>query len=137
MYHSIARSCLLLVLLLCITGCSGGMADLEGTVSYQRKIVASGSVTVVGKDGGTHSGTIGPDGAYRITGIPIGSAKVAVSSIDPRKTQTRSRKKGDAPTKQTETSGGFSVPSNYSDPATSPLQLELKSGTNRWDIDLR
>jgi hypothetical protein len=136
--HPFAASlCLLMVLLLSLAGCSGGMADLEGTVSCQRKVVASGSVIVVGKDGGTHSGSIGADGAYRVTGIPIGSVKIAVSSTDPKKTQTRARKKGEASTKQTDSAGWFALPSIYSDLATSPLKTEVKSGANRWDIELR
>lgn len=128
---------LFMVLLLVLVGCSGSVGDLEGSVMYQNKVLTSGSVTVVGNDGGIHAGAIGQDGAYRVTGIPVGSAKVSVTSTDPRKTQTRARKKGEVPAKRMEATGWFALPSIYADPATSPLQADVKSGTNHWDINMR
>jgi hypothetical protein len=68
--------------ILFMTGC-GGTTDLSGKVTFQGKPVVYGSVVVIGSDGIPKSGAIQPDGTYRVSGVKLGSAKLAVSSPQP------------------------------------------------------
>ena len=57
---------------------------VEGTVTSGGRPVVFGTVTFVAADNRVYSGTIGPDGRYRVERLPSGAVRVAVSSPDPR-----------------------------------------------------
>jgi hypothetical protein len=63
-------------------GCSNS-ADVSGKVTYNGKPVVYGTVVVVGADGLPRSGAIQPDGSYKVKAVPLGQAKVAVTSPRP------------------------------------------------------
>ena len=46
--------------------------------------MASGSVTVIGKDGIPRTSKIETDGSYSIADVPVGDAQIGVHSPDPR-----------------------------------------------------
>jgi hypothetical protein len=64
-------------------GCGRGPADVSGRVTHNGRPVVCGSVTLVGPDGMTRTGRIGPDGSYTVTGVGSGAVRVAVVSDDP------------------------------------------------------
>jgi hypothetical protein len=136
----------ILLTALALTGC-GGTADLSGKVTYQGKPVVYGSVVVIGSDGVPKSGEIKPDGTYRVNGVKVGSAKVAVSSprppgSDPPKKVRERGDDGDKPPPEVTPAppevikNWFPIPNKYGDPAKSELTVDVQSG-KPLDIDLK
>jgi hypothetical protein len=66
-----------------LAGCGAGVGDVSGKVTYLGKTVVCGTVVLVGPDGMSKTGTIGPDGTYTVHGVGAGRAGVAVFSLDP------------------------------------------------------
>jgi hypothetical protein len=122
-YAILASSLLLL-------GC-GGRGDVNGKVTYQDKAVVFGSVMIVGSDKKLYYGQINEDGSYKVTGVPTGEAKVAVSSPDPNQVAA----KGGAP--KIEAKKWFAIPPKYGDPEKSGLKLSVNGGSNPFDIPLK
>ena len=58
-----------------IAGCSSGLGELTGRVTYKGQVVASGTVVIVGSDLLPHHGLIDEDGTYTISKVPTGPAK--------------------------------------------------------------
>src|SRR4029077_6705571 len=75
--------CLFCLTFLAITGCGAGTGDVTGTVTYQGKTVASGTVLIVGSDSLPYYGNIQDDGTYTVPKVPTGPAKIAVLSPGP------------------------------------------------------
>ena len=67
------RVCLFATMLLA-AGCGGGKADVSGKVTYKGKLLATGTVSMVGPDGMVRQGAINVDGTYQVTGVAAGSA---------------------------------------------------------------
>jgi len=135
----VLRSCLLGAACLVLAGCGAGKGDLTGSVKLGDKPVRMGTVTVTAADGSQQSGVIQEDGTYKVSGIPAGDAKIAVTSPDPKTSKTHMRQKG----KETEaappvdTSKWTAIPEKYTDTKTSGLATSIKSGENKFDIDLK
>ena len=136
---------------LAAAGCGGGKADVEGKVTFNGKPVVYGTVVVVGPDGIPKSGMIQPDGSYRVSGVPVGSARVAVTSPRPPGSETPPKKRAmgrDAldedkpppepppPAPPEVIKNWVSLPEKYGDPSTSQLTLNVKSGQPA-DIELK
>src|SRR5215475_11261466 len=68
--------------LLAVSGCAS-QGDVTGTVTYQGKNVASGSVIIRGSDLLPYSGAIEEDGTYVVRNVPTGLAKITVVSLPP------------------------------------------------------
>ena len=130
-------------MLLATAGCGGGTADVEGKVTYNGKPVVYGTVVVVGADGIPKSGAIQPDGSYRVSGVTLGSARVAVTSPKPpgseppKKRAPVSRDTVDEDKPQAEPpppappeviQNWVSLPEKYGDPNKSELTVTVKSG---------
>src|SRR5207302_4939501 len=73
---------LVLLAPLVAAGC-GGVGSVTGTVTFQNKPVASGTVVVVGSDMLPYHGNIEDDGTYTVPKVPTGFAKIAVFSPGP------------------------------------------------------
>jgi hypothetical protein len=137
MTRLIATGCGLLALLALTPGCRPGTADVAGRVTYQGKPVVSGSVTLHAADGSVHQIGLNPDGTYRLDRVPVGTARVAVSSPDPTPS---ARAKGDpdsrVPTRAQPPPGAwFPLPAKYADPAQSGLTVQVGGGPG--DIELK
>ncbi|HET6575303.1 MAG TPA: hypothetical protein VFG68_16980 [Fimbriiglobus sp.] len=135
------------VVALAVAGC-GGDADMAGTVTYKGKPVVYGTVVVVGADGIPKSGTIQPDGTYRVSGVKAGPAKVAVSSPRPSASAPADDRKGrdrdservvpaPIPVDPEIVKNWFALPEKYGDPAKSELNYLLQGGSNAVNIDLK
>jgi hypothetical protein len=61
-----------------LTGCGPGKGDVSGTVMYQQKPVAGGTVTFYDEANGVASDTIKEDGTYTVRNVGTGTAKIAV-----------------------------------------------------------
>jgi hypothetical protein len=122
-----------------VPGCGSGKASVSGTVKYRGKLLAMGTVFLAGPDHLQVLGQINPDGTYRIDGVAAGSVQIGVASLKPSATRprpTKTRTRGAAPPPPVDDSGWFEIPDKYTDPLTSGLTVDLKSGTNEYDIEL-
>jgi hypothetical protein len=125
-----------------VAGCNGSTADVKGKVTFNGKPVVYGTVVLVGADGLARSGAIQPDGSYRVKDVPVGTARVAVTSPRPP---------GSAPAKKAIERGAdvtddkpqpeppppappeviqnwISLPEKYGDPSKSEVTVTVKSG---------
>ena len=129
-----------------LAGCSG-TTDMSGKVTYQGKPVVFGSVVVIDSDGTPKSGSIQPDGSYRVSGVKPGSVKVAVSSpqppgsVPPKKSRGREEdldkpQHEEPPAPAEVIKNWFVIPNKYGDPTRSELTVEVKSGEPS-NIDLK
>jgi hypothetical protein len=64
-------------------GCGAKVATVSGKVTFQGKPVVYGTVSIIGPDGITKSGSINPDGSFTVAGVGVGEGKVAVTSLKP------------------------------------------------------
>jgi hypothetical protein len=131
------------VLAIALAGCGGGKADVSGKVSYKGKLLASGTVSMVGSDGIVRQGAIRPDGSYMVNGVAAGKVQIGVLSLNPAgdirgggRTASASRVSKSTPDTPPTASNWFAIPSNYQEPTTSGLATVLSSGSNQYDIKL-
>ena len=73
-----------------VAGCGPSPGEISGTVTFQGKTLASGTVIIVGSDLLTYYGNIEDDGTYTVAKVPTGPAKIVVFSppafrADPKK----------------------------------------------------
>jgi hypothetical protein len=129
--------CVLHLGLLILTGCGPSYGELKGTVSYQEKKLALGSVQVVGSDGIVRTGTINDDGTYEIKDILAGPIKATVNSLNPLDQVVAVRKKNEPPPAPKANPKWFAIPESYASFETTNLSFEAKSGPNQWDIKLK
>jgi hypothetical protein len=131
-----------------LCGCSGGgVGVVSGKVTFNNKSLAMGQVIVVGVDSMPYYGIIEDDGTYKVTGVPAGPAKVAVSSTDPRNTGRASRPApdGGGPPRPGMGNGTplgdpkkwFPIPEKYLDFNASGITLTVERGENPFNIDLK
>lgn len=133
-----------------LAGCGGKSTKVNGKVTYQGKTVVWGTVTLVDGTGMFYQGPIALDGSYEIAGVPAGPVKIAVFSPKPGDESARAGKAGErkaggvdledprakfkkAPVDPAlplpPPEAWFPIPTNLSDPTTSGLSGEVKSGT--------
>lgn len=130
-----------LAAVLSAVGCGGGTADVAGKVTHKGKPVVYGTVVLVGSDGLPKSGTIQPDGTFRVAGVATGTAKVAVSSPpppgagSPAKRPRGGRDEEDERTPAAQPPAAPEVirnwtalPEKYGDPDKSGLTAEVRAG---------
>lgn len=132
-----SRTCLVLgmLCLLLVSGCGGTVAtgSLSGTVvgvragARGRTPITSGRVHFYHPElKKTLSAPIGSDGVYVVRDVPVGAVKVLVEGepavIVPAATGSKKAK------------AGFRVPSNYAALSTTPLQVDVKEGHQRYDV---
>ncbi|MSQ97493.1 MAG: carboxypeptidase regulatory-like domain-containing protein [Gemmataceae bacterium] len=61
-----------------LTGCGPGQGDVSGTVMFQQKPVAGGTVTFYDEANGVASDTVKDDGSYTVKNVGAGAARIAV-----------------------------------------------------------
>jgi hypothetical protein len=126
----------LLALLALAPGCGPRTATAAGKVTFQGKPVVWGSVTLRASDGSIHQIGLNPDGTYRLEGVPVGPAKVGVSSPDPKPSARAARIDDERvrPAPAPPPGAWFALPPKYADPATSGVTVQV--GADPADIKL-
>jgi hypothetical protein len=124
-------------LALAAIGCQG-KGNVSGKVSYQGKPLVFGTVLFEGSDGHQRQANIQPDGSYSISGLAVGQAKAAVSSLNPKSSDftPMQREGAKPPPPRPEVQGWFPIPEKYDAPHTSGLTYPIKRGENMIDIEL-
>src|SRR5262245_3508333 len=136
--------CVLLVL----AGCGSGVGDVTGKVTHQQKTVCSGQVMLLASNAKAYYAQIGADGTYSFSGIPVGEAKLAVTSPDPRALSEAAKNPRGADERRppppdqpapppVDAKKWFAIPDRYSDYASGELQLIVRAGANPHNIELK
>jgi hypothetical protein len=125
-------------LTLAAVGCAG-RGDVSGKVTYKGKPLVFGTIQFEASDKTQKQANIEKDGSYFIPGVPVGEAKVAVSSDNPKSSAfQRIQKEGmEPPPPPPEVKGWFPIPTGYQDLSNPKLTYFVKSGSNTIDIDLK
>src|SRR5262249_45310367 len=130
---SFARATLLVAAgwVACLSAGCGSKVPLTGEVSgkviYEGKPVTAGGGKVFPQSGGDPVGTsIGPDGTYRATGVPVGPSKVAIETLQFKNLTPPpagiAKMLGGPRTKY------VPIPTKYEKPETSGLAFEVERG---------
>jgi hypothetical protein len=132
MTRPLVAVCGLLALLTLVPGCGPRTATAAGKVTYQGKPVVWGSVTLRAADGTVHQIGIESDGTYRLEGVPVGPAKVGVSSPDPKPSARLGRGGDDERARPAPPplppGAWFALPPKYVDPNTSGVTVQVGGG---------
>lgn len=131
-----------------LSGCGGSSTGtVSGKVTFKGQPLKGGNVSIIPKAGGVLKTTIGEDGSYSISKVPVGSAKAAVdtSSLRPIPQKSLPGPYANAPKEALPSnlqSGGdpsryTPIPEMYADPEKSGLTLDVKSGKNDYPIELK
>jgi hypothetical protein len=133
-----------LSILLAAAGGCGKRATVTGKVTYQGRPVTYGSVIFLSADNTARSAAIAGDGSYRVEGVPLGAAKIAVISHDPSK--GRSVVRGSRPARGDNhagtaskglAAGWFPLPPRFEDTMSSGLGCEVDSGRLHYEIEMK
>jgi hypothetical protein len=136
-----ARAAVFLLLLIVIPACRGRTnATVTGTVKYDGAIVPSGQVIFYGARDQFASAYIDQNGHYEAANVPLGKVRVGVSTgpssaaMDKAAKQMKNRFGKGNPYPSSVTV--VSIPTKYSDPAKSGLELTVTEGVQKFDIAL-
>src|SRR5262245_43408121 len=136
-----------------VSGCGGGTGTGRGKVTCGGKPVCWGSVTLLDGKGQYYQGELDSDGSFTIDKCPPGSFKVGVFSpnpadsadqragkaaggkaitgmVDPRDEFRKKQPVNDTPSKPKPAPGQwFPLNAKYTEPSSSGITIEIKSGT--------
>jgi hypothetical protein len=136
---NVRAACLLMVAALGICGC-GGTARVSGTVTRDGQTVRSGVITFVSSDG---KGTMAPikrDGTFVAANVPTGDTLVILVNAmeEPDFTGPVSVSDAAKPSSKPTTLPRVPtvIPEKFAKPESSGLTLTVRSGDNRYDIDV-
>ncbi len=136
-------------------GCGVRSSRVHGTVSFQGKPLANGSIIFL-SNGRAYPARIGSDGSYSLPSLPHGHIEVAVQVEEPRtpprpppdlnKAQNNkamaemaaddaAKQKGRGA--QSPAGPTLELPGKYTEPTTSGLSFELDSDEKEYSVDLR
>lgn len=141
-----AAAFLLLVFPLVLVGCAG-KGEVSGKVTFAGKPLQFGSVQFQSADGLVVPGKIEPDGTYKVSGVPTGTARISVNSVDEEgaiafnKAVSAGSKNVD-PTKPGKMPKGRledfnKIPGKFNEFSSSGLSYDVKSGQQVYDIELK
>ncbi|MGH7170553.1 MAG: carboxypeptidase-like regulatory domain-containing protein [Gemmataceae bacterium] len=130
--------------LLLILGCSGGKGTVSGKVTYQDKPLPGGFITFIRDAGGSYFAKIDKDGIYRVPNIPSGPTIICVRALEPPRhpegmiPPSEIVKRGKDALKSPATSGSYVlIPAKYGDAEKSGLTLDVKGGSQEYNIPLK
>jgi hypothetical protein len=110
---------------------------VSGKVSYKGKALVWGTVQLEAADKTFKQANIESDGSYSIPGVPVGEARVAVSSVNPQSSDFQPLHAGPKFQPAKPITGWFPIPSEYQDINKAKMTYTVKSGSNTYDIDLK
>jgi hypothetical protein len=117
--------------LLFLAGC-GGPGTVTGKVTFNGQPLPGGLVTVHDSEGQPRNGPISKDGTYSVSNITPGPAQVTVLTVPDLKSIRDPEGKGKDPL------GKFvEIPQKFSDKTKSGFSLEVKSGKQEFNLDLK
>lgn len=126
----------------CSGGGIGGTAPVSGKVTYNGQAVEGAVVSFIGVGDGSRVATAvsGADGAYELTtadtkGALPGKYAVTVTKTETAEGQAQSMEEAAKSLAPAPTSKAL-LPAKYATAAQSPLQFEVKSGSNTIDLPL-
>jgi hypothetical protein len=148
---------LLSISLLSSLGCGPKTGEVSGKITLKGKTpdLDGFQITFLGSDGKVAQGTIGRDGAYRVSGVTAGVVKIGLVVVgtaddeaafhdelkpkdgkaDPKQVEENLKKMKERDEKLAKSSG---VPSKVRDPQTSGLVVTVESGrTATFDYDVK
>jgi hypothetical protein len=138
----------LVCLLGTMAGCGREKGTVLGQVSYHGKPVVCGIVQAFGSDGLPVSTLIQPDGRYTLPPLPVGEARIAVSSSNPTVASNRRlSRKGKSRSSEADrisepespaipTGVWFAIPEKYQDSQQSGLMVTVSGKEVVYDIVL-
>jgi hypothetical protein len=124
------------VLTLVAVGCAG-RGDVSGKVTYKGKALVFGTVQMEAADKTFKQVNIESDGSFAIPGVPVGEARIAVSSANPHSSDFQPLHAGPRFQPAKPVTGWFPIPSEYQDINKSPLTYTVNRGLNTYDIELK
>ena len=137
-------ACLLLISTLGMAGCGNPVGLVSGTVTFNGKVLSSGTVLFHGADGNVGHAIIAEDGGYEMSDAPVGAARITVvsharaplglpSASKPHPDAIAGLPKVDEPPRD----GKFTaIPPRYQDVVSSPLTYTVQTGKQSHDIEL-
>jgi hypothetical protein len=116
-----------------LTGCSSSgpaypTGSVAGTVKYQGKLLAAGTVTFHGANGSA-AAPISQDGAFVAPNAPVGATKVTVTTPPPTPPGTKDPMGGT-------TVSAIAIPAIYADKLKTPLSFDVREGSQRHQIEI-
>jgi hypothetical protein len=147
----------LLLLLPAAAGCGPGVGEVSGKVTYKGQALPDGTVTLLASDGRPYEGKIQADGSFTIQGVPVGPARVTVTSVAAATGKGKAAGKGEDARKgervgrvagppepepgkeggQGAASTGSRIPLAYGDFSKSGLTVQVERPSARLDLDLK
>jgi hypothetical protein len=137
---------------LLLAGCSSSQGTITGKITYQGKPLPAGTVTFVPTQGGHAVTSEIQDGEYKVTKVPVGLVKIAVTTPSqapsPQFLETKMAlpadllekaqpgKSAESPAKAPKAKKPVPIPTKFSDPDKSGLTYTVKRGPQVFDIDL-
>jgi len=129
-----------------MSGCAGGSATVKGKVYIDDKPLKGGTVSFVQEGKPPALAQIDEDGSYTALRVPTGKVKIAVETESLNKGNLADARKYEPPAGQKSPYGKrkgaeeaaryMPIPTSYNNESTSGLELEVKSGSNPYDIKL-
>lgn len=132
-----------LLLMGLVLGCGDrSKGTLSGTVTYKDKPLPGGTMLFVSAKG-VERGEIKADGTYRVSGVPVGTVKVAVEplpqvspEIQKKMEQGWGGKKRSTAANPSSAGSAVNIPPRYKDPETSGLSCTVQGGNQDCNFSL-
>jgi hypothetical protein len=113
-------------------GCGRGTGSISGKVTLDGQALPGGLLSVTDSEDQVRTGRVQPDGAYSISNIAPGAARITVQTLKSLPT-IRSPNPKDA-----EPFGKFvEIPLKYGDKDKSGIKLDVKTGMQEFNIELK
>jgi hypothetical protein len=109
--------------------------EVTGTVRIKGgEFLPAGEVTFVDEKGNSKTRAIGPGGAYRVPGLPLGPMKIVVRSMQPGAAVISAF--GKDGNKSPPTKPKLKIHKRYEDASTSNLEYTVRKGEQTYNIEL-
>ncbi len=117
-------------------GCGSSLpptGEISGTVTTDGKPVTAGTVKFFPEKGDPVVASLGADGTYRATGIPLGKARISIETVEFK--NLTPPPPGMAKQMSGPRTKYVPIPAKYEKPESSELSIEVEKGTKTFDIN--